>query len=167
MVIYMVNSSTQLSDVTCTLPPSRPQASPVLTHKTGFSIKLGILTVVEGAVIIIASCLVTIWPLVIRLTPQRLLDALSGCSPSTPRENQHQHHQYWYMTTRRESKSEAGLANSNANSTPREPVSAWYSSHSSFEDLEDQRWWSYEDGDEIRPCRAVVVSHRTKVESLR
>jgi hypothetical protein len=164
MVIYMVNSSTQLSDVTCTLPPSRPQASPVLTHKTGFSIKLGILTVVEGAVIIIASCLITIWPLVIRLTPQRLLCALSG-SPPTPRD--HEHHQCWYMRTRCPSKSEAALANSRAISTPREQGStSWYSSHSSFEDLEDQRLWSYEEGDEIRPCGTTAVSHRAKVESV-
>lgn len=37
-----------------------------LTGIIGFSIKLGILTVVEGAILIIAPCLVSIWPLLTR-----------------------------------------------------------------------------------------------------
>jgi hypothetical protein len=152
-----------MSPVRLPAPTSYHPNWPILTSKTGFSIKLGILTIVEGAVIIIASCLVTIWPLVIRLTPQCLLSALSG-SPPTPRD--HQHHQCWYMSTRCPSKSETALANSRAISTPREQGSTRYSSPSSFEDLEDQRWWSYEDGDEIRPCGTTVMSHRAKVESL-
>ncbi|KAF3398607.1 hypothetical protein F1880_005661 [Penicillium rolfsii] len=131
MVIYMLNDSTELSDV------------------TWFSIKLGILTVVDGAVIIIASCLLTICPLIIRLTPQCLLSAISGSFTIARPE----HHQCWYMRTRRPSKSEAALSSSRIVNTSREQGSSnWYSSHSSFEDLEDQQLWVYEEGDEIRPC---------------
>ncbi|KAJ5082052.1 hypothetical protein N7532_011095 [Penicillium argentinense] len=75
MIIYFLNTKVQLKDV------------------TWFSIRLGILTVVEGAVIIIATCLVTIWPLVSRITSRRLMTWLS-CS--SPRKHQHQ---CWYLRT--------------------------------------------------------------------
>ncbi|KAJ5166596.1 uncharacterized protein N7482_005377 [Penicillium canariense] len=126
MVKYMQNSPTQLSDV------------------TWFSINLGIPTVVEGAVIIIASCLVTIWPLVIRLTPRRLRAALSSSFSRTP-----EHHTVWYNTAQFDTQRSAVLTPSEANSNRTDSKSSWYGSHCSFEDLEDQRWWDFEERDTI------------------
>lgn len=38
----------------------------LINAKTGFSVKLGILTVLEGGLLIIAACLISIWPLFTR-----------------------------------------------------------------------------------------------------
>ncbi|KAL4864475.1 hypothetical protein BDV12DRAFT_201085 [Aspergillus spectabilis] len=48
------------------------QAS-ALTDPTWVSVELGIWTVLEGAIIIIAACLPSIWPLIVRILPEKLM----------------------------------------------------------------------------------------------
>ncbi|KAL4879034.1 hypothetical protein BJY04DRAFT_220630 [Aspergillus karnatakaensis] len=44
-----------------------------LTDPTWVSVDLGIWTVLEGAIIIIAACLPPIWPLIVRILPEKLM----------------------------------------------------------------------------------------------
>ncbi|KAJ5675817.1 hypothetical protein N7462_008714 [Penicillium macrosclerotiorum] len=131
MVIYFMHIKTRLNDVTY------------------FSVKLGILTVVEGAVLIIASCLVTIWPLVSRLCPNRLLRALC-CHTSRVRE-----HQCWYMTTREQTKTESALAPGQNIRRMGEGIS-WFDSVSSLRDIEQQRCYPSAERDEILVCERTA-----------
>lgn len=104
----------------------------------GFSVKLGFLTVIESAIIIIATCLVSIWPLACRIVPQSLLAKLSCC------RRRHSQHQQWYMQTiREEPKSEEHLAPCEENMCTREV--SWSSRPSSLAELEDERAWIYDD----------------------
>ncbi|KAJ5286833.1 hypothetical protein N7478_002519 [Penicillium angulare] len=116
VAIYFTSIRSQLSDV------------------TWFSIKLGVLTVVEGAIIIIATCLVSIWPLVIKCIPNTLLSKLSCCA----KRNHHiYHHQQWYVHSVREQPktSRDQLAPSITSSLEE----SWGSRPSSLAELEDQR----------------------------
>ncbi|KAJ5312309.1 hypothetical protein N7508_003139 [Penicillium antarcticum] len=111
---------------------------PAVAHNldpTWIPIKWGVLAVIEGGVVLIAACLMSIWPLLTRLMPRRVQATLSRHSPRhVPRD----YHQYWYHKD---------LPN---NKTPQE-ISRWREiqggessgnsppSPSSLADLEDQR----------------------------
>ncbi|KAI9044584.1 uncharacterized protein KD926_000495 [Aspergillus affinis] len=49
-----------------------------LTDPTWASVNLGIWTVLEGAIIIIAACLPSIWPLIVRILPNQLMSKHSS-----------------------------------------------------------------------------------------
>lgn len=102
--------------------------------QTGVSVELGILVVLESGVIIVAACLMCIWPLFTRILPRRLQASFSRM----PRESQHQ---YWYLRDiRSNSKSDEQIPPCSEVHTPRDD--AWNSSPStpcSLADLEDQR----------------------------
>ncbi|KAF7590962.1 hypothetical protein BBP40_002214 [Aspergillus hancockii] len=49
-----------------------------LTDPTWVSVNLGIWTVLEGAIIIIAACLPSIWPLIVRILPRNLMSKHSS-----------------------------------------------------------------------------------------
>ncbi|OQD85045.1 hypothetical protein PENANT_c011G09690 [Penicillium antarcticum] len=69
---------------------------PAVAHNldpTWIPIKWGVLAVIEGGVVLIAACLMSIWPLLTRLMPRRVQATLSRHSPRhVPRD----YHQYWY-----------------------------------------------------------------------
>ncbi|CAG8035069.1 unnamed protein product [Penicillium salamii] len=100
----------------------------------GFSVELGILVVLESGIIIVAACLMSIWPLFTRMIPRRL-QAL--CS-RMPREN---HHQHWYLRDNcANTKNDGRIERHREIRLIREE--AWNSSQSSpcsLADLEDQR----------------------------
>ena len=111
----------------------------------GLSVNLGILSVVEGASIIIAACVVSIWPLVIRLIPRSILSALS-CS--TPRKH---HHRDWYMASiQAQPKCQDGFVTCRQDHVQRDGI--WSSEPSSLADLEDQRLWALNE-DDIQPLQ--------------
>ncbi|KAJ5088212.1 hypothetical protein N7456_011828 [Penicillium angulare] len=117
MAIYFTSIRSQLNDV------------------TWFSIKLGILTVVESAIIIIATCLVSIWPLVTRCIPQSLLSRLPCC---VKRNHHIYRHQQWYMHSVREQPKTS--KDQLAPSIPESLLEgSWSSRPSSLAELEDQR----------------------------
>lgn len=127
-----------------------------LTTSTGFPVKLGILTVVEGAILIVTGCLVTIWPLAKRFCPRRLSSALS-CGPRA------RQHRSWYMT-RVQAESDDRLTHSDRIRTR---DGNWGSSPS-VGDLEEQRWWvTIEGGCGSSPgsCESerAVVDHGNKL----
>ncbi|KAJ5092169.1 hypothetical protein NUU61_007039 [Penicillium alfredii] len=124
------------------------QIKAAMNDPTWYSVELGILTVLEGALLIIAACLVGIWPLVTRIMSRRLSTMLM-CN--TPQERQHQ---YWYMRDNQApSKSQEGLARCRE-TTEAQREDSW-STPSSLADLEDQRWSVFVDEGvaESRPCR--------------
>lgn len=102
--------------------------------QTGVSVELGVLVVIESGVIIIASCLMSIWPLFTRILPRRVQASFSHM----PRDTQHQ---YWYLRDNRSnSKSDQQIARCKEVCTTRED--SWNSSPPSpcsLADLEDQR----------------------------
>lgn len=116
---------------------------------TWYSVELGILSQVESGVLVIAACLITIWPLIFKLLPRYLLKLFTF---GTDRERQPR---CWYMhstQTRRvhntsisapTSESQDGLARYN------QDMGQWpHSSCSvpaSLADLEDQRWSIFAD----------------------
>lgn len=107
---------------------------------TAYSAKLGILSVVEGAAIIIATCVVSIWPLVTRLVPHSLLVAISCSTPRKPKDR------CWYKATMQTSpRSHDELMNHGEDQIQR--ASIWSSKSCSLAELEDQRLWALdEDG---------------------
>lgn len=125
--------------------------------QVGFSVELGILVALESGIIIVAACLMSIWPLFTKVIPRRLQASFSRM----PRESQHQ---YWY------------LGNTRANSESNKQVercrelrligeNAWNSSQSSpcsLADLEDQRLSILGDDDTTRTCVNVRKEQHTK-----
>jgi hypothetical protein len=103
-------------------------------------IELGILFVIESGVIIIASCLMSTWPLFTRILPQRVQASFSRM----PRETQHQ---YWYLRNDRpSSRSDRQIACYKEVRTIREdPWNSLPSSPCSLADLEDRRLSILED----------------------
>ncbi|KAJ6078742.1 hypothetical protein N7467_008495 [Penicillium canescens] len=103
---------------------------------TWLSIELGTLAVIEGGVVLVAACLMSIWPLLTKLMPRRVQASLSRHSPrQCPRD----YHEYWYLREIRDDKIREEIArwrevrgaeDSCGNSPP---------SPSSLADLEDQR----------------------------
>ncbi|KAJ5586843.1 uncharacterized protein N7459_002608 [Penicillium hispanicum] len=71
-----------------------------MTDPTWTSVNLGIWTILEGGIIIIAACLPSIWPLISKMIPRRLLTTSS--SKQLPR------HQY--ITTPRDTKASTGFS---------------------------------------------------------
>ncbi|KAK1139089.1 hypothetical protein N8T08_001275 [Aspergillus melleus] len=63
-----------------------------LTDPTWASVNLGIWTVLEGGIIIIAACLPSIWPLIVRILPNQLMSKHS--SKNRRRQRQRQRHRY-------------------------------------------------------------------------
>ncbi|KAJ5702863.1 hypothetical protein N7488_010411 [Penicillium malachiteum] len=132
MLIYYTSSSADLSDV------------------TWLSVRLGILTVVESAIIIIATCLVGIWPLITRIMPRTWLSKISCCQRHRATSNQN-HHQQWYMQNIREqakTRSDEQLAPHAASLFRREET--WSSRPSSLSELEDQRSCTLDDDTSIQ-----------------
>ncbi|KAE8150971.1 hypothetical protein BDV25DRAFT_139312 [Aspergillus avenaceus] len=55
-----------------------------LTDPTWTSVNLGIWTVLEGAIIIIAACLPSVWPLIVRILPRKLVSKASSKNRNMP-----------------------------------------------------------------------------------
>ncbi|KAJ5577848.1 uncharacterized protein N7459_006812 [Penicillium hispanicum] len=144
--VYYLASEASLNDVA----PGQI-TSMLIDGIKGFSVKLGIFSVVESAVIIIATCLVSIWPLLTRLAPRRLLAALSCSSPRKPQ------HRCWYMAaTQAQPGSHDGFVNRGNNLVHREGI--WSSEPCSLADLEDRRLWALDEDDvESRNCEERVI----------
>ncbi|KAJ5612673.1 hypothetical protein N7510_005867 [Penicillium lagena] len=125
---------------------------------TWYSVELGILSQVESGVLVIAACLITIWPFITKLLPQYVLRLFSF---GTDRERQHRR---WYMrstqsrpthnsgiiitttttTTISESQDEIAHYSQDMGRWPHSSCSV-SSSSSSLADLEDQRWSIFAD----------------------
>lgn len=119
-----------------------------LTETLGFSVKLSILAVAEGAILIITPCLVSIWPLLTRMVPRRLLGKLS-CYPRA------RQHRCWYETTQMHSNSRCGDTRTRRDSL--------LTISPSLADLEEQRWWVSDDGVSTpRSCEEVIVDYNSK-----
>ncbi|PLB44745.1 hypothetical protein P170DRAFT_479293 [Aspergillus steynii IBT 23096] len=73
-----------------------------MTDPTWASVNLGIWTVLEGGIIIIAACLPSIWPLIVRILPRQLMSKHS----SKPK-NQQRHR---YTTSQHKTKGVVGFA---------------------------------------------------------
>jgi hypothetical protein len=80
MVIFFQESA--LTDPTCTSdsPPSIHLDLGSTNKRPGSSVNLGIWTVLEGGIIIIAACLPSIWPLIVRFLPNKLRSKNRGTS---------------------------------------------------------------------------------------
>jgi hypothetical protein len=117
---------------------------------TWYSVELGILSQVESGVLVIAACLITIWPLITKLLPRDLLKLFSF---GTDRERQPRR---WYMhstqtrhihntsisTTTGESQDELARYSQDMGRWPHSSCSV----PASLADLEDQRWSIFADG---------------------
>ena len=107
---------------------------------------------VESAVIVIATCLVSIWPLVTQLMPKSL--AKLSCCRSRSHHHHHHHHQHhhhhhheqWYTHSIQNEPKSADPLTYEENYIQREV--SWSSRPSSLAELEDQRSWILEDEDE-------------------
>ncbi|KAJ5825782.1 hypothetical protein N7474_002920 [Penicillium riverlandense] len=124
---------------------------------TWYSVELGILSQVESGVLVIAACLITIWPLITRLLPRNLLKLFFF---GTDRERECQR---WYMhstQTRRphdNTTSTTTTTSSSSSSSESRDELARYSQDmgqwplssrsvpASLADLEDQRWSIFAD----------------------
>lgn len=144
--MYYRISWAQASDVTCQLQILlKTPCNIILTNfNTGFSVKIAIVSMVESAVIIIATCLVSIWPLVTHFMPKPLLAKLSCCRPR--RSHHHHHHEQWYTRSIQVEPKSADPLPYEENFIQREV--SWSSRPSSLAELEDQRSWILEDEDE-------------------
>ncbi|OKP14897.1 hypothetical protein PENSUB_5208 [Penicillium subrubescens] len=60
-----------MTDPTCMFAPSQRYHS--TANPPGASVNLGIWTVLEGSIIIIAACLPSTWPLIVRILPRGLM----------------------------------------------------------------------------------------------
>lgn len=60
-----------MTDPTCMYAPIQRYHS--AANPPGASVNLGIWTVLEGSIIIIAACLPSIWPLIVRILPHGLM----------------------------------------------------------------------------------------------
>ncbi|KAJ5340908.1 hypothetical protein N7541_010032 [Penicillium brevicompactum] len=112
----------------------------------GFSVELGILVALESGIVIVASCLMSIWPLFTKLVPQRFQSWFSR----TPRKSEHQN---WYLTNNHTNKSKTQVER--CREVPLIREDAWNSSQSSpcsLADLEDQRLSILVDDTMIRSC---------------
>ncbi|CAG8006785.1 unnamed protein product [Penicillium olsonii] len=106
---------------------------PLTLCKVGFSVELGILVILESGIIIVAACLVSIWPLFTRLIPRRLHASFSR----TPREE----HRTWYLrdTSANTKSTERNERHKEVHLIREEPWNGSPSSPCSLADLEDQR----------------------------
>ncbi|KAJ5806215.1 uncharacterized protein N7503_003817 [Penicillium pulvis] len=127
MVMYYRISFAQASDV------------------TWFSVKIAMVSIVESAVIIIATCLVSIWPLVTHIMRKPLFAKLSCCRSRRNRHHHH-HHEQWYTHSIQIEPKSADPLPYEENFIQREV--SWSSRPSSLAELEDQRSWILEDEDE-------------------
>ncbi|KAJ5180444.1 hypothetical protein N7492_003654 [Penicillium capsulatum] len=124
---------------------------------TWFSIKVGLWAIVESAVIIIATCLVSIWPLITRLVPRLLLAALS-CQLPRARE-----HRCWYLNTiHTQPKSQGDITPGHASPTSRDSSWSWSSPPSSLADLVDQRLWIFDEENPPPHYAEMVVANEQK-----
>ncbi|KAJ5841551.1 hypothetical protein N7534_011381 [Penicillium rubens] len=103
---------------------------------TWFAAKYGVLTILEGSLIIIAACIISIWPLFTQFMPRRFRTTFAR---STPRRSQHRS---WYSR-----ETPAKVESVDDITRPREAHllrekdrNSSQSSPSSLADLEDQRW---------------------------
>ncbi|KAJ6120308.1 hypothetical protein N7523_004588 [Penicillium sp. IBT 18751x] len=126
VVLYFAYSKSQLHEV------------------TWFSLKISILTVVEGAILIITPCLVCIWPLLKRTVPRHFVDKMS-CYPRA------RQHRQWYMTSQMPAPHRRGSTSVRVRGDDHSGSSA------SLADLEEQRWWFSDDGDTTPTCERVFV----------
>ncbi|KAJ5127443.1 hypothetical protein N7448_008222 [Penicillium atrosanguineum] len=129
--LYFAYSKSQLHDV------------------TWFSLKISILTVIEGAILIITPCLVSIWPLLTRMVPRRLIGKLT-CY------RQARQHRQWYMTSHMPENSPCG------DSSVRVRRDGRLGSSGSLADLEDQLWWVSDDTDTTSTCERIIVDNDSK-----
>lgn len=137
MTLYFTEYRTAMHDPTCKLHLRICIRTGKLTSSsTELSIKLGALAVIEGGVVLIAACLMSIWPLFTRLMPRRVQVSLSHHSP---RHSPRDYHECWYLREFRDDKTREKIArwrevrgaeDSCGNSPP---------SPCSLADLEDQR----------------------------
>ncbi|KAJ5663829.1 hypothetical protein N7507_004560 [Penicillium longicatenatum] len=147
MVIYFTSPRVEFNDGTCqlrTLLNSCHITSYLLVDK-GLSIKLGILSMVESAIIVIATCLVSIWPLVTHFMPESLLARLSCCR-SRSNNLDHHHYEQWFTHSIHTETKSADPLKYEGNFIQREV--SWSSRPSSLAELEDHRSWILEDEDE-------------------
>ncbi|CAG8904028.1 unnamed protein product [Penicillium egyptiacum] len=109
---------------------------------TWFAAKYGVLTILEGSLIIVAACIISIWPLFTQVMPRRFRTTFAR---STARRS----HRSWYSReTPTESESREGIAHPREVHLLREKYwSSPPSSPSSLADLEDQRWSILMDGE--------------------
>lgn len=115
---------------------------------TWYSVELGMLSLVESGVLVIAACLITIWPLI-----TKLLNLVRRVFFGADRERQHRN---WYMhsaqtyhihttimsTTTSESQDELTRHSQDMGRWPQSSCSV----PASLADLEDQRWSIFADG---------------------
>ena len=137
MTLYFAHYRTAMHDPTCKLHLRICIRTGKLTSpSTRLSIKLGALAAIEGGVILIAACLMSIWPLFTRLMPRGVQASLSRHSP---RHSPRDYHEYWYLREFRDDKTREEIARwrevqdaeDNCGNSPPSPCS--------LADLEDQR----------------------------
>lgn len=135
----------------------------LIYNKLGFAAKFGILTVLEGGLIIIAACIISIWPLFTQVMPRRVMPRRfhTTFSRSTSRRTQHL---AWYL--RRiptNSESQEGIARPKEVSLPKKKswssLPSLLSSPSSLADLEDQRWSILMDEEVSGSHKTVAGTH--------
>lgn len=148
VVLYFAYSSSQLHSVKRKSRTSPARGERDLTG-TGFSLKLSILTVVEGAILIITPCLVNIWPLFTRMVPRRFVGKMS-CYPRA------RQHRQWYMSTQMPANSHCG------GTSVRVRRDGHLGSSASLADLEEQCWWTSDDGDTTPTCESVFMDNDSK-----
>lgn len=136
MAIYFAEEDIVLEDPTCKIHSRSCKSDQTLISiQIGFSVKLGILTVIEGGMLIIAACLVTIWPLFTQIMPRRFRGAFS-------RNQRNNHHRGWYQDkTPAQSQSQEAITRYPEEQSPEKAGgSSSPSLPCSLADLEDQRW---------------------------
>lgn len=161
MVFYFTVSRAEIYDLTCQLLLLLESSRMIILidFDTGFSIKLGILSMFESAIIIIATCLVSIWPLLTHFMPKSLLATLSCCR-SRSHCHYHHHHEQWYTHSIQTEPKSADALIYEENFIQREV--SWSSRPSSLAELEDQRSWILEDEDEA-PRHHPWVSYEVHI----
>ena len=113
----------------------------LIYNKLGFAAKFGILTILEGGLIIIAACLISMWPLFTQVMPRRCMPQRLHTTFSRPTPRRTQHLSWYLRRIPTKSESQEGIARSEEVGSPKKK--AWISLPSlpsSLADLEDQRW---------------------------
>ncbi|KAJ5356438.1 hypothetical protein N7517_011047 [Penicillium concentricum] len=122
-----------------------------MSDPTWFVAKFGVLSILEGGLIIIAACIISIWPLYTQVMPRRFPRSLSRYMP------RRRQHWYWYLReTTTKNGSQEGIAPSKEVRSSSSPSLQ----PSSLADMEDQRWSILVDDEVGSSYQSIAASRR-------